>query len=179
MRHHRSLWPEMILGYNTDFGTSGTTREHSLRSPETYLGYGQSSGFASESETHYDRPHLYEGSAPPTLNTWELSGDWTLARHAVLLNEPGGRIAFAFHARDVNLVMGPHTYGAGIRYRVSLDGAAVDGARGSDVDADGRGVVTDQNTYQLIRQSEGHVRDRVFEIEFVDEGVEAYCFTFG
>jgi thiol-disulfide isomerase/thioredoxin len=150
----------------------------SLRSPETYLGYGQSSGFASEDAEFYDRPHVYDGARGLPLNSWDLTGDWTVARHAAVLNEPGGRISFAFHARDVNLVMGPAIAGASVPFRVSLDGAAVADAQGSDVDADGRGVVTDQNTYQLIRQS-GRIADRVVEIEFLEAGVEAYCFTFG
>ena len=44
--------------------------------------------------------------------------------------------------------------------------------------ADGSGTVSDQRTYQLIRQP-GPIADRLFEIEFLDAGVEAYCFTFG
>ena len=40
------------------------------------------------------------------------------------------------------------------------------------------GLVRDQRTYQLIRQS-GPIADTLFEIEFMDAGVEAYCFTFG
>jgi hypothetical protein len=32
--------------------------------------------------------------------------------------------------------------------------------------------------YQLIRQ-QGPIRDRRFEIEFLDSGAEAFCFTFG
>jgi hypothetical protein len=32
--------------------------------------------------------------------------------------------------------------------------------------------------YQLIRQPKPSA-DRRFEIEFLDSGVEAYCFTFG
>jgi hypothetical protein len=32
--------------------------------------------------------------------------------------------------------------------------------------------------YQLIRQK-GGIRDRLFRIEFLDPGVEAYSFTFG
>jgi len=150
----------------------------SLRSPETYLGYGQSSGFVSEHAAYYDLPHVYEGATRLLPNTWDLSGDWSLAQHAAVLNESGGRISLSFHARDVNLVMGPATAGAAIPFQVSLDGRAVDGAHGTDVDADGRGVVEDQNTYQLIRQSE-RITDRVFEIEFLEAGVEAYCFTFG
>ena len=46
------------------------------------------------------------------------------------------------------------------------------------MDADGRGVLTDQNTYQLIRQS-GEIDNGIFEIEFLEAGAEAYCFTFG
>jgi len=46
------------------------------------------------------------------------------------------------------------------------------------VDAQGNGVVTEQQTYQLIRQTRPIV-DRQFEIEFLDPGVEAFCFTFG
>jgi hypothetical protein len=38
--------------------------------------------------------------------------------------------------------------------------------------------VSDQRTYQLVRQS-GVIADRRFEIEFLESGVEAYCFTFG
>ena len=151
---------------------------HSLRSPETYLGYDQSSGFVSEDAAYYDRPHVYDAATRLLPNTWDLSGDWTQGRHAAVLNAPGGRIWFSFHARDVNLVMGPATAGAAIPFRVSLDGHAVHGAHGSDVDVDGSGVVNDQNTHQLIRQSE-RITERVLEIEFLEAGVEAYCFTFG
>ena len=149
-----------------------------LRSPETYLGYGQSSGFASEAAAAFDQAHLYAAASRLPLNSWDLSGNWTVARHAAGLNESGGRIAFQFHARDVNLVMGPRVAGTAIPFRISLDGQVVEGAHGSDVDADGLGIVRDQNTYQLIRQS-GHIGDRLFEIEFLEAGVEAYCFTFG
>ena len=74
--------------------------------------------------------------------------------------------------------MGPVTRGTAIRFQVYLDGEVVAGALGTDVDAEGRGTVRDQNTYQLIRQS-GPVTERRFEIEFLDAGVEGYCFTFG
>ena len=39
-------------------------------------------------------------------------------------------------------------------------------------------MVTEQRLYQLIRQS-GSITDRLFEIEFLDSGVEAFAFTFG
>jgi hypothetical protein len=49
--------------------------------------------------------------------------------------------------------------------------------RGTDVDPDGSGTVRDR-TYQMIRQP-GAISDRLFEVEFLDAGVETYCFTFG
>jgi len=112
------------------------------------------------------------------LNDWGLSGTWTVAGHAAISNEPGARIAFRFHARDVNLVMGPAAPGASIRYRLFLDGDLATGSHGADAGADGSGTVREPRTYQLIRQR-GEVSDRLVEIEFRDAGVEAYCFTFG
>jgi thiol-disulfide isomerase/thioredoxin len=149
-----------------------------LRSPETYLGYGQSSGFASRDVARFDAPHVYLVAGPLPLNAWDLSGTWVVARHAAVLNKPGGRIAFRFQARDVNLVMGPTARRASIPFQVSLDGRVPTGALGSDVASSGRGIVSDQRTYQLIRQS-GQIAERTFEIEFLDAGAEAYCFTFG
>jgi thiol-disulfide isomerase/thioredoxin len=149
-----------------------------LRSPETYVGYGQSTGFAQEDVARFDSSHAYAAPSRLPLNYWGLAGEWTVARHAGLLNEAGGRIAFRFHARDVNLVMGPATRGTSIPFRVYLDGQIATDARGSDVGSDGSGVVNDQNTYQLIRQ-QGPIDDRTMEIEFLEPGVEAYCFTFG
>ena len=109
---------------------------------------------------------------------WALSGNWTIGPGAILLNAANGRIAYRFHARDLNLVMGPSSPGASIRFRVFLDGQLANDAAGSDVNPDGSGTVSDLRTYQLIRQP-GAVADRLFEVEFQDAGVEAYCFTFG
>ena len=65
-----------------------------------------------------------------------------------------------------------------MRFRVLLDGRPPGNAHGSDVDEQGYGVATEQRMYQLIRQPKP-IADRVFEIEFLDPGVEAYVFTFG
>jgi hypothetical protein len=51
-------------------------------------------------------------------------------------------------------------------------------AHGGDVDEQGNGTISEQRTYQLVRQP-GPIVDRTFEIEFLDPGVEAYDFTFG
>jgi thiol-disulfide isomerase/thioredoxin len=149
-----------------------------IQSPETYLGYRQATGFAQEVEARFDEEATYSATAELGLNEWALEGAWTVAGHAVILDEPGGRITFQFHARDVNLVMGPSSTAVPARFRVFLDGEPVGDAHGADVDVAGTGIVEAQRTYQLVRQV-GGIEDRRAEIEFLDPGVEAYCFTFG
>jgi thiol-disulfide isomerase/thioredoxin len=149
-----------------------------LQSPETYTGYRQSNGFAQVDVASFDESDVYEMPKQLPLNSWGLSGIWTVAGHAAISDEQGARVAFQFHARDLNLVMGPPSTGVEIPFRVSLDGQPVRGDHGTDVGPDGTGVVGEQRTYQLIRQA-ARIADRRFEIEFLESGVEAYCFTFG
>jgi hypothetical protein len=150
----------------------------SLRSPETYLGYAQTTGFASPDRERLDEPATYSAPTRLSLNQWAPVGTWTLARHAAVLGEAPGRIAFQFQARDVNLVMGPADRGASVPFRVLLDGSAPGAAGGFDLNDQGNGTLADQRLYQLIRQP-GDVPERRLEIEFLAPGAEAYCFTFG
>jgi thiol-disulfide isomerase/thioredoxin len=149
-----------------------------VQSGEAYTGYRQSTGFTQQDVARFDAPAAYLAPVRLALNDWALAGVWTVAGHAVIANEPSGRIAFQFHARDVNLVMGPASKGASIQFKVYLDGRPVGDARGTDVAANGSGTVSEQRTYQLIRQP-SPISNRRFEIEFLAAGVEAYCFTFG
>ena len=109
---------------------------------------------------------------------WCGPGKGDHCEHAAVLNEAPGRIAIRFHARDVNLVMGPPARGTSVPFHVLIDGEPPDGANGIDVDEQGNGRVAEQRTYQLIRQPKP-IADRLFEIEFLGSGAEAYCFTFG
>jgi len=149
-----------------------------LKSPENYVGYERSDGFASPGGTVRDKPHNYESPARLGLNEWALTGDWTLKRDAAAPNKPNARIAYRFHARDLHLVMGPATPGTSVKFRVTIDGQPPGAAHGIDVDEQGNGTVSEQRLHQLIRQS-GPIAHRQFEIEFLDPGVEAFCFTFG
>ena len=91
---------------------------------------------------------------------------------------PNGKITCCFHARDLHLVMGPWTPGGSVQFLVLLDGQPPPNAQGSDVDEHGNGVTKEQRLHQVIREREPIV-DRQFGIEFLDEDVEAFAFTFG
>ena len=101
-----------------------------------------------------------------------------MEEQAATANEADGQIAYRFHARDLNLVMGPAAPGTSVRFRVLLDGQPPGAAHGADVDEQGNGTVAEQRLHQLIRQP-GPVTDRTIEITFPDPGVQAYAFTFG
>jgi cytochrome c biogenesis protein CcdA/thiol-disulfide isomerase/thioredoxin len=145
-------------------------------SPETYVGYARAQRFASpgglvpDAGSTYALPQL-------ALNQWGLSGAWTVHPQQAHLDKAGGRIAYRFHSRDLHLVLGA-AGGRPVRFRLTLDGAPPGADHGMDVDAGGNGIVRDQRLYQLVRQ-QGPVRDRLFTIEFLDPGVEAFAFTFG
>jgi hypothetical protein len=148
-----------------------------LQSPETYLGYERAERLAAPRDAVLDARHVYAPPVQLSLNEWALSGAWTLGRQAARLDDAGGKVSYRFHARDLHLVMGPAA-GDAVRFRVMLDGRPPAADRGLDVDEDGLGVASQQRLYQLIRQS-GPVAQHLFEITFLDPGVEAYVFTFG
>ena len=78
-----------------------------LRSQENYLGYQRTENFSSPDGVALNKSRAYTVPAKLKLNQWALAGDWTAGKEAVVLNKGGGRIVYRFHARDVNLVMGP------------------------------------------------------------------------
>jgi len=148
----------------------------SLRTPETYLGYGRSERFASDGAA-YEAGRAYRAPERLRRNSWALAGEWTIGRECVVLDRPGGAIAFRFHARDAHLVLSS----AGeepIPFRVLLDGAPRGPSHGVDVDADGHGVLREGRLYQLVRQR-GGVGEGTGEITFAAPGAEAHAFTFG
>ncbi|HEY4304466.1 MAG TPA: redoxin family protein [Gemmatimonadaceae bacterium] len=151
---------------------------NNARSPETYVGYQRTEGFASPGDAVPERSHVYELPSALRLNQWALTGDWTVASGAITANRSAARVVFRFHSRDLHLVMGPPAGRAPVNFRVSIDGAPPGMSHGGDVDADGMGVAKDQRVHQLLRQT-GAIEDRTFQIEFREPGAQVFSFTFG
>ena len=150
----------------------------SLRSPETYIGYGRGETLVSPGDALRDRPRVYVSPPSLRLNSWALTGYWTVKDEFAVSHKANGRVAYRFHARDVHVVMGPDARGTPIRFRVTIDGMPPGPSHGVDADADGAGTITAPRMYQLIRQPQP-IADRVIEIEFLDPGARVYDFTFG
>jgi thiol-disulfide isomerase/thioredoxin len=152
--------------------------ELSLRSPETYVGIDRTEHFVSPGGARRDLPHNYRYPERFGFNAWALSGEWTVGAEIAASNTAGGRVAYRFQARDVNLVMAPPWRSVPVKFRVLLDGKPPGVAHGSDVDSQGVGTLTEPRLYQLIRQR-GSIGARQFEIEFLDPGARVFSFTFG
>jgi thiol-disulfide isomerase/thioredoxin len=159
-------------------GTQAASGSSPALSDETYLGYGHSSDFASPGGVVSDRMHAYQAAPRLQTNQWALSGNWNVQWEYAVLGQAGGRIAYRFHARDLHLVLGPAADGKPVRFHVLVDGQPPLADHGADTDAQGSGTIDGQRLYQLVRQT-ANDKDRLFEIEFLDAGAQAYVFTFG
>ncbi|NNG23331.1 thioredoxin family protein [Telluria aromaticivorans] len=148
----------------------------SIASGETYVGYRKADNFRSPERLRAGVAQSYTVGRL-ALNEWGLAGRWQVGAESAQALEAGAAIAHQFSARDLHLVLGPGEPGRKLRIRVTLDGKAPGADHGSDIDAAGEGVIDGTRLYQLVRQS--GVRQRRFEIRFLDRGAEAYAFTFG
>jgi len=115
----------------------------------------------------YDRtPETYLGTrrmprfgSPVTYQgTWNLQAEF--ARPG-----PGAALVLKFHADKVFLVIGPAH--AGDRIKVLMDGKAMD-----DI------ILDNQRLYDVI-DLKGAVEIHTLRLEFPDEGISVYAFTFG
>jgi thiol-disulfide isomerase/thioredoxin len=147
-------------------GAEAAADWRNLQSPETYLGRALGQRFSSRD--------------PQSLraNEWTLVGEWRRGDESALLSKANGTIAYRFHARDVHLIMRSAARDKPVRFRVRIDGQPPGASHGLDVDDTGSGTMSEPRMYQLIRQS-GPIGERLFEIEFLDPGAEAFDFTFG
>jgi cytochrome c biogenesis protein CcdA/thiol-disulfide isomerase/thioredoxin len=158
-------------------GVEAAASNDPTQSPETYIGYARARDFVGGRMAH-DDAYDYKSPRGIASNQWSLDGRWTVNKEKAALEKSGGSIIYRFRGRDLHLVLGPADNGKPIRFRITIDGKPPATDHGMDSDAAGFGTVTSQRLYQLVRQASGS-GERLFEIEFLDPGVQAYAFTFG
>ena len=150
---------------------------HNTRSPETYVGLARGEGLASPELPEFEVATDFTVPSRLHTNQWALAGNWTVGREEAVNSEHTARASSTGSTpRDLNLILAPTT--APVRFRVRLGDEPPGAAHGVDVDENGQGVVNEPRLYQLIRQP-GPIENQQFEIEFLDPGVSALCFTFG
>ncbi|HEV2679822.1 MAG TPA: cytochrome c biogenesis protein DipZ [Rhodanobacter sp.] len=166
-------------GYVSDDhrGVEAAASNDPTRSPETYVGYARAQNFVGGRVAH-DEAQAYHAPGTLAAGQWSFDGRWIVRDENAQLEQAGGGIVYRFRGRDLHLVLGPASDSKPIRFRVTIDGKAPGADHGMDTDADGNGTITGQRLYQLVRQANGN-GERLFQITFLDPGVQAYAFTFG
>ena len=118
----------------------------SLRSPENYLGYQRTDNFVAPNGSILETSYAYAAPTRLALNHWALSGDWTVKRGAIVLNQAGGRILYRFHAPRPAPGHAPPAPGTPVRFRVGLDAQPPGAAHGTDLDDQGNGTLTQRGS---------------------------------
>ncbi|WP_036837324.1 cytochrome c biogenesis protein DipZ [Polaromonas sp. CF318] len=147
-------------------------------SGETYVGHERAVNFVPAGGLRADSAQRYEPAANLSLNHWTLGGQWLVEAERAAAAQAGARLAYRFRARDLHLVLGRDAGAAPVRFRVRVDGKPPAQNHGTDIAADGSGVIDAHRLYQLVRLP-ASAGDHLFEIEFLDPGAHVYAFTFG
>jgi len=162
---------------------TGTTVEETIdnpdydiysRTPELYLGNWRIAHFSSPEKIQERQVVSYTKPAQLASNTFAFTGNWMVGnQHA---NPSGDSVLdLNFESREVFLVMRPKN-GPG-KLRVHLDGKLVDASnKGEDV-IDGVVTVDVDRLYKLIKLSQP--ARHILTLEFLDDNLELYAFTFG
>ncbi len=111
-------------------GTEVAADWSNVKSGESYVGSEKRENFASP-RGPAGKPYAYTVARELRLNQWGLAGEWTVGTEIAAAEKPKARIVYRFHARDVNLVMGPGKAGQPVQFRV-LDRRAPAGVRPRD-----------------------------------------------
>ena len=147
-------------------------------SGETYVGHERAVNFVPAGGLVPDHAQRYEPAVSVALNHWTLGGHWTVEAERAAAMQAGARLAYRFRARDLHLVLGRQAGAGPVRFRVRVDGQPPAQNHGTDIAADGSGVIDAHRLYQLVRLP-ASAGDHLFEIEFLDPGAHVYAFTFG
>jgi cytochrome c biogenesis protein CcdA/thiol-disulfide isomerase/thioredoxin len=141
------------------------------RTPELYLGYARMKNFSSLESIKKDQLTTFSAPSKLSSNRFAFIGDWTVMPEFSAPSK-GAKLRLNFESKEVFLVARPKDGVA--KMRVYLDDQMTDFGEDNN-----NGVVTvnSDSLYKLIKlDSPGR---HYLEIEFLDDNIEIYAFTFG
>lgn len=131
-------------------------------SPETYLGSKRMERFVPDNQ-------------PIPLHSFAFSGTWD-TQPEYSISSRGSILQFHFFADQVNLVMLPSQKNSKVRVFIDNKMMTSDQA-GKDV-VDGKVMLDKERLYNLIN-IKGNDKDHILKLEFENDGVQCFAFTFG
>ncbi len=148
----------------------------STRTPELYLGFRRIEALSSPEIINKNNDSEY--SIPQTVpsNTFGLGGVWNIGdEHAA--PKQGSTLVLSFDAGNVYLVMRPKENGLTGQIQVSIDDKVISENLAGEDAINGIVNVDVDRLYKLIKLP---TADRhLLKLEFLDDNLELYAFTFG
>lgn len=141
------------------------------RTPETYLGYSRIENYASIENITPDAVATYTSPDLLRRNEVAFDGKWTITKEYAAPTK-GSQLLLRFEAKEVFLVMRPKQ--GTTQVRVSIDAPIAN--LGEDV-KDGVVTVTEDTLYKLVKLTKAE--EHTIKLQFLDDNIELYAFTFG
>jgi len=143
-------------------------------SPETYLGAARMQFYYPSGSTGVGKQNFTLGS--PSENSFSLGGDWNITEQNGVTGK-NAILSYNFYADKVFLVLRPGKAKMA-KVKVFLDGKPVSTSNaGKDV-VDGVVSVDSDRLYNLI-DLHGNIGSHILRLQFQNEGIEVFAFTFG
>lgn len=144
------------------------------KTPETYVGYNRIDHLASPELLQKDKPATYSNPGNLSKNSFAFGGIWNVGEDHAMPTK-GAKLAFHFDSKEVFLVMRPIDVSG--RLKVFIDDKLVTPENAGADAKDGIVTVDGDRLYKLIKlPSPG---DHLLRLEFLDDNLELYAFTFG
>jgi len=146
------------------------------KTPELYLGYSRIQYLSSPEEIQKDKSALYSSPQTQDESTFSYQGAWIIGEEYAM-PEKGSKLILNFDAKNVFLVMRPKEKDVSGNISLKLNGKPVPNTvQGEDV-IKGTAQVTKDKLYKLIRLEKAE--KSLLEIEFLDNNIQVFAFTFG
>lgn len=144
--------------------TNNPTYTTAAQTPETYLGFQRMSGLVSPEPVVPDTEISF--TIPDTLrkNTFAFGGSWVISDERAM-PKAGAKLVYRFDAKGVFLVMRPKLESG--KLKLVLNGKPIEETINVDTD----------RLYTLVKLAKGG--DHILTLEFLDNNLELYAFTFG
>lgn len=152
------------------------TYEIAARSPETYLGYRRIEHLASPEPLTPDKSQIFTTPAILVKNTFALTGSWTIGAERSMPTT-NSTLSYHFDAGEVFLVMRPEKLGTTGSLKVYLDGTLITADNAGEDVVNSVVNVTGDRLYKLIKLK--NPGTHILKLEFLDNNIELYAFTFG
>ncbi len=146
------------------------------QTPETYVGYQRVEYSVSPERILPDQLTKYTAPKTIPINRFAYQGSWKIGPEQAMPSQ-GSKLSIHFSARNVFLVMRPKTSGQIGKVKLSIQDSPVPSTQAGDDVKESMITIDADRLYHLIKLSQSG--EGTLHIEFLDNNVEVYAFTFG